>query len=109
MSKFKATKDFSCVSLPYMVQDEEIDNVIALWPPNWKINFKTGAKGTEGTSTTKVISPVITKDIEGPSKSTRKGTGAVSEKGSQPGKCTGKGMDTAAQRIHSIKNPLKRM
>ena len=63
--------------LPYMVADEEIDNVIALWPPHWKLGFKTGVKGTEGTSTPKVTPPVITKDTGGLRKSIRKGVKAA--------------------------------
>lgn len=44
-------KDKTWTSLPYMVVDEEFDNVIVLWPPAWKIGFKTSARGTTGTST----------------------------------------------------------
>ena len=66
-----------------MVADEEIDNVIALWPPNWKINFKIDMNGIEGTSTMKVIPPIIIKDTRGPSKSIGKDTGATTQKDAQ--------------------------
>ena len=34
-----------------MVIEREIDEVIARWPPAWKIGFKTPAKSTADTST----------------------------------------------------------
>ena len=59
-----------------MVVDEEIDNVIALWPLAWKIGFKSSARGTAGTSMTQVPPPVITKEI----RSTGKDSGVATKK-----------------------------
>lgn len=70
------------VTLPYMVANEKNDNLIALWPPYWKLAFTTGAKGTKGTSTMKVILPVIAKDTRGPSKGTGNAMGVTSQSGS---------------------------
>ena len=80
-----------------MVAEEEIDNVIALWPPNWKIGFKTGMKGTEGTITVKVIPPVIIKDTRGPSKSIGKDMGTATQKDVQQKHTTEKDAEVETQ------------
>lgn len=68
------------VSLPYMIAYEEIDWLVVQWPPHWKIDLKISAKGSEGTSTSKVTPPAIIKETGGLSKSTGKGTEAASQK-----------------------------
>ena len=78
--QIKAHKDKAWTSLPYMVADEEIDNIIALWPPNWKIGFKTGVKGVERTSTSKFTPSVVIKDTRGATKSTKQDMSTATQK-----------------------------
>lgn len=75
-----AHKEKSWTSLPYMMIDEEINNVIAFLPPNWKIDFKNSAKGIGGTSTSQVTPIVIILDIRGTPTSTRQDTGVATQK-----------------------------
>ena len=81
--QIRAHKEKAWNSLPYMVMDEEIDNVIALWPPNWKISFKIGAKSIGGTNTSHVTPPVIIPDIRGMPKNTRQDIGVATQKEAQ--------------------------
>jgi len=50
-----------------MAMDREIDEVIARWPPSWKIGFKSPVKNTADTSTV----------VKGPSGSMGKDTGTI--------------------------------
>ena len=67
-------KNKTWTTLPYMVIEREIDEVIARWPPTWKICFKTPVKSTAGTSAA----------IGGPSRTTKKDVRAAATKNIPP-------------------------
>ena len=85
MHNFQVTshKDPAWVPLPYMVTDEDIDRLIATWPPQWKIGFKSGVMGIAGASAPKV-NPTTTKEQGGSSKGSDKAGNVGSPNGAQP-------------------------
>lgn len=72
-----------------MATDEDIDRVVATWPPQWKIGFKSGAVATAGASATKVT-PTTTREIGGSSKGIEKEGSVGSQKDAQSKPTTAK-------------------
>lgn len=48
--QIRGHKDPTWMLLPYMVVDEEIDRIIATWPPHWRLGFKSILVDLVGTS-----------------------------------------------------------
>lgn len=84
-------------SLPYMVADEEIDCLIATWPPQWKVGFKSGAMDTARMRATKVTPPTTAKETGGLHKGTEKEGNVGSQKDSQQKNNTQKDVEAETQ------------